>query len=120
MVPGGVTALMARIIMGNVGGYGWGRRRHGSRNPSHADPGETAGGSGVRDVVAMAISATMVAASAGMGILLLSRRSVIDIFGIEGEVGGIGQETFLFAFACVRSRGNDQNNQNGESSHPKN
>jgi hypothetical protein len=68
----------------------------------------------------MAVSAVMVASKAGMRKFLLGRRSVFDIFGVEGEVGGVGQETFSVAPAHVRSHSNHTNDQNGQSNQPKN
>lgn len=66
----------------------------------------------------MAVSAVMVAAKTGMGVLL-SRRLVFDNSGIE-EVGGVDQQAFLIAPAHVRSHSNYQNYQNCQSSQPKN
>jgi len=69
----------------------------------------------------MTMTAAVVAGRTRVRILLLGRRSsVFDIFGVEGEVGGVGQKTFSIAPAHVRSHSDDHNNQNGQPSQPKN
>lgn len=69
----------------------------------------------------MAMTTAMVADRTRMRILLLSRRSsVFNIFGVEGEARGVSHETFSLAPAHVRSHGDDQNDQNDQSSEPVN
>jgi hypothetical protein len=63
----------------------------------------------------MAMSATVVATVTGVRVLLLGGRSVFNNFGIEGEVGGVSQETFSIAPAHVRGHDNDHKDQTDQS-----
>lgn len=115
VVLGGITAIVACIILRGVGGHrrSWGRSR--SRTTSHADSCITAGSSVIQRIVAMAVSATVVATVTGVRVLLLGGRSVFDNFGVEREVGGVSQETFSIAPAHVRGHDNDHKDQADQS-----
>ena len=63
---------------------------------------------------------TVIAADKVRTRMLLVRCSVSDVFGIEGEVGGIGQEAFSVAPAHVKTHGNARNDKNSQPSQPKN
>jgi len=117
-VLGRVSAIVACIISGGIGGYGWGRRSK-SRNTSHADRRKTASAPVVRSVVIMAVS-TVITTDKARTRMFLVGHSVVDISGIEGEVGGVGQESFSVAPAHIRSHTNDDNDQASQSSETKN
>ena len=110
MVLGGVADIVTGIILGNVGGHGYRRRRCGSGNASHADSGKPAASSGTQGIVTMTVSIVVVGRTS---ILLPVRPHVFDVFGVEGEVGGVSQETFSVASAHVRSHRNDHDDQRG-------
>lgn len=95
------------------------RRRSRPEDTSYGGSGKATSSPVVRGVAIMTVSTVMVADKAGTRMLLV-RCSVSDIFGVEGEVGGIGQEAFSVAPAHVSTHGNDRNDKNSQSSQPKN
>jgi len=66
----------------------------------------------------MTVSAVIAANKFGMRTPPI-RHSVFDIFRVEGEVGGIGQETLSIAPAHERSHKDDDSNQGNQSNYPK-
>ena len=112
MILGRVTAVVTRIILGKVGGDRRRRRRR-SRNTPHATCGKPTSSPGARGVFAMAMATAVIPGRTRMRIFVLGRRSsVFDIFGVEGEVGGVGQETFSIAPAHIRRHGDGHEDQN--------
>lgn len=117
-VLGRIGAIVACIILGAIGGYGW-RRKSKSRNTSHADRWKTASTPVVRSVIIVTVSTALTTDKARIRMLLVGH-SVVDISGVEGEVGGVGQESFSVAPAHIRSHTNDDNDQTSQSSETKN
>jgi len=79
---------------------------------------KSAGKSGPQGIFTITGVAALVTGGTGMRIFFLNRRS--SAFGVEGGVGGIGQETFSIAPPHGRSHDDDHDDQNDQSSQAKN
>ena len=90
-----------------------------SRNTSHASSCKTACGPVARIVIVVTVS-NVGGEDVRARLLLRARQRILDIFGIEGEVGGICHELFSVALAHVRSHTNDQSDQASQPNETKN